>query len=529
MQEELQKQVAALGDVLHQEKPDPQQASAQLDKVLDAERQIKKTQLEFALSVRNKLTPEQQAKAKDLRVRLASEGRRQPADAPRDRSARGDAAPGGDIDRDKVRALFEKSQNGEKLTDDEQAYLNRAKAVLQRGQEPRRGAAPGGDIDWEKARTLYQKSENGEKLTDEEQKYLDRAKAVRQSGQEPRGEAPQPGRQQRGDAPDAGRQQRGQGRMAGRPPITGQDSTGLVPLTQLKGDQKYKDMDGGLYGAGSNQPPQTQLKAALAASAKTVRLDEQGNPSPQGKVVLMSIGMSNTTMEFSRFKQIADADPAKSSSLLIVDGAQGGKDAAAWANTDGSNSNPTWEEADHRLKSAGATPQQVQVIWIKQALAGPSRLGDFPEHAKALQKDVETILTVAKSRYPNLKLAYLSSRIYAGHAVTMLNPEPFAYEGAFAMRGVIQDQVNGEASLNADPAKGQVKAPVVLWGPYLWADGVKGREGDDLVYRREDLGPDGTHPSESGRQKVADLLLKFFKSDPTSVSWFVKSSGEASR
>ncbi len=36
---------------------------------------------------------------------------------------------------------------------------------------------------------------------------------------------------------------------------------------------------------------------------------------------------------------------------------------------------------------------------------------------------------------------------------------------------------------------------------------------------------DGTHPSPSGRQKVADLLLKFFKSDPTASPWFTKLGG----
>ena len=42
--------------------------------------------------------------------------------------------------------------------------------------------------------------------------------------------------------------------------------------------------------------------------------------------------------------------------------------------------------------------------------------------------------------------------------------------------------------------KTDLAAPIILWGPYLWADGVKGREGDKLVYTREDLAADGTHP-----------------------------------
>jgi len=242
--------------------------------------------------------------------------------------------------------------------------------------------------------------------------------------------------------------------------------------------------------------------------------------------VLLSIGMSNTTQEFSRFKQIADDDPAKSPKLVVVDGAQGGKDAAAWTSgTEKDGNNPVWEETDRRLEAAGVSAPQVQVVWIKQALIQQGRHGEFPQHAKVLQRELATILNLAKSRYPNVRLAYLSSRIYAGYAVTQLNPEPYAYEGAFSVRWVIEDQIKGEPNLNYDPAKGEVKAPLVLWGPYLWADGTKGRKSDDLTYRREDLGPDGTHPSNSGRQKVAEQLLKFFKSDPTAKPWFAKVDG----
>jgi hypothetical protein len=56
----------------------------------------------------------------------------------------------------------------------------------------------------------------------------------------------------------------------------------------------------------------------------------------------------------------------------------------------------------------------------------------------------------------------------------------------------------------------------------LWADGEKGRKAGDLAYKREDYREDGTHPTDSGRQKVAEQLLRFFTSDPTAVPWFVK-------
>jgi hypothetical protein len=66
-----------------------------------------------------------------------------------------------------------------------------------------------------------------------------------------------------------------------------------------------------------------------------------------------------------------------------------------------------------------------------------------------------------------------------------------------------------------------VKAPLLLWGPYLWADGTTPRAADNLVYERNDLADDGTHPSEKGRDKVARLMLHFFKNDDLAKSWFM--------
>lgn len=100
--------------------------------------------------------------------------------------------------------------------------------------------------------------------------------------------------------------------------------------------------------------------------------------------------------------------------------------------------------------------------------------------------------------------------------------EAFAYESAFAVRWLIQDQMKGEAGLNFNPKQGEVKAPLLLWGPYLWADGTTPRKDNKLSYSREDMAGDGTHPSQSGKDKVAGLLLDFLKNDSLAKSWFVR-------
>jgi hypothetical protein len=139
----------------------------------------------------------------------------------------------------------------------------------------------------------------------------------------------------------------------------------------------------------------------------------------------------------------------------------------------------------------------------------------------SFKKDLVADVQNLHDKFPNLKIVYLSSRIYGGWAVTPTSPEPHAYEGAFAFKWLLADQIADNPELNYDPLKGKVRAPWLEWGPYLWADGVKGRKDRQVAWERDDFGADGTHPSTKGREKVANLLLAFLRKDPTSRPWFL--------
>jgi len=300
------------------------------------------------------------------------------------------------------------------------------------------------------------------------------------------------------------------------PKFNNRPTTGLKPLDEMSAEDRYQGEDGGLYGGGKNEPPAAHAAAAKKATNQIVPRDAAGTPSPNGKIGLVSISMSNATQEYSRFKQIADADPRKSSNVAIVDCAQGGQAMAEWVDPQ----SRAWQTADQRLVSSGVSPAQVQVVWIKLANKGPN--GTLENHGRTLERDTLAVIHNTKQRFPNLQIAYLGSRIYGGYTQSRLNPEPQAYEGAFVVRWMIQDQAKGNPELNYDADRGLVKAPVLLWGPYFWADGTTPRKSDGLVYERSDLAGDGTHPSESGRKKVAGLMLRFFTTDASAKSWFVK-------
>lgn len=356
-------------------------------------------------------------------------------------------------------------------------------------------------IDWNKATQLYNKKKNNGQLTPEEQDYLQKAIQARQKGQGP-------GNKENNNA------QAGPGANAGPKTVEG-----VAPLTELTG--AYKGEDGGLYGKGSNDPPVAQKKLAEEATKRIQPLDDKGNPSSSGKIVLLSIGMSNTSMEFQAFMKNEEDDKDKNPNVVLINGAQGGMTADRWT-PNAATGTKTWDTVEGKFKEAGVTAKQVQVVWLKQAIAQPATKGEFPGHAKYLKDSLVELVKFAKEHYPNLQVIYLSSRIYAGYATTALNPEPYAFESGFSVRWLILDQINSNKELNCDAAKGEVKAPVLLWGPYLWGNGLTPRKSDALAWNKDDFGKDGTHPNMPGMEKAAKILVDFFKTNPNTGNWYLK-------
>ncbi len=285
------------------------------------------------------------------------------------------------------------------------------------------------------------------------------------------------------------------------------------------GAQSYEGCPGGLYPGGKNERPAAHETAGLALAAQVRPLNENGEAAANGQIVLLSIGMSNASQVFSSFKTIADRDPRKNPRVVVVDGAQDGMTAGRVQDPESvQGGREYWTTIDRRLAAAGVAPPQVQVVWIKQADSEPDT--GFPEYALSLAVALARIVRVLPQRYPNVKLAYLSSRSYAGYAATTLNPEPYAYESGFSVKWLIEEQIRGAPDLRFDKMDGRRGAPWLSWGPYLWANG-RSANASGISYDPADFGPDGTHPSPLGRRKQANALLLFLKTDSTARTWFI--------
>src|SRR5438876_1422473 len=281
-------------------------------------------------------------------------------------------------------------------------------------------------------------------------------------------------------------------------------SIDLTPLTDL-GSAQYLGFAGGLYPNEKNSPPSANEEAGVALGATVQPLDKDGKLSPSGKIAMISIGMSNTSQQFSQFIQLAEADARKNPSLVMIDAALNGAAATDIAVPFGEY----WTHVDRQLQRRELSAAQVQVAWLKTALARDPR--GFPENARLLQRALRSIVEILRTKFPQLKLVYVSSRTYGGYSQSDLSPEPVAYESAFAVKWLIEERIN-----TPSPDR---SIPWVSWGPYLWADGLTPRS-DGLIWERSDFEPDGVHTSPQGALKVATMLFEFFQRDTAARRWF---------
>jgi hypothetical protein len=307
-------------------------------------------------------------------------------------------------------------------------------------------------------------------------------------------------------------------------------------LTDLAANQ-YRGFQGGLYPSGSNTVPTDHAAEGRRRAALVQPRALDGQPSPNGRIVLLSIGMSNTTQEFCAAggyttcdawtfvgQARADADVDRQR-LELLNGARGGQTAAAWM----SATSPEYDRIrDSGLAPLGLSERQVQIVWVKIANAGPTvRLPAANADAFTLAAQHGSVIRALQMRYPNLQLVFLSSRIYAGFATTALNPEPYAFESGLAVKWVIESQIaqvrgtQPTVPVAAGTLDYRTGLPWIAWGPYLWADNAQKPRSDGLFWVREDFQSDGTHPARSGEEKVGRQLLEFFKTSPFTRCWFV--------
>lgn len=306
------------------------------------------------------------------------------------------------------------------------------------------------------------------------------------------------------------------------------------PITDLGTGMYLQQFQGGLYAGGTNIPIAMYDSLGINYTKNIKLLNTSGVESSTGKIVLLSIGPSNAAMEWCAnisttttipctswsFIGKASSDAAvRKQTLRIFNGAMYGQDNTTWDDINDSNYNIV----NSRLVSAGLSPNQVQIIWLKIVNKQPvSSLPEQTADAYNLLQSTGNVIRTLKIKYPNLQQIFISPRIYGGYAKVALNPEPYAYETAFAVKWIIQSYITELQTGVSNPIVGPLPQNVFIsWGPYMWANGTVARS-DGLRWMSSDFQADGTHPNTSGQNKAASLLLTFFKTSNYTKCWFLK-------
>src|SRR5262249_22543215 len=114
------------------------------------------------------------------------------------------------------------------------------------------------------------------------------------------------------------------------------DTSKLKPLDEL-GKEQYQGFQGGFYPDGKNERPAAHEKAGLELAKKIQPLDGDGKPSANGKIVILSVGMSNTSQSSQGFMKALEGEQGKNPHVQFVNGAVGGMTAAAIQNPEDGN------------------------------------------------------------------------------------------------------------------------------------------------------------------------------------------------
>jgi hypothetical protein len=296
----------------------------------------------------------------------------------------------------------------------------------------------------------------------------------------------------------------------------------------------------GYYYDGSNTPPpaHADLGALLTKAIEPVATDGSPlDPALGGRTVFLSMGFSNTNGKWC-LRGSVDGVTCNAWSFMGRWRAnslmrQPGDGLQVFNGTTKGGTTPKWDDpADQEyeniamaLAAQGLSPYQVQVMYVE--IVNPNPMISLPDPNADMYRLIVgggNQMRAMKVRYPNLLMAFVSPRDYAGYSKGTLSREPFAYESAFAVKWLIQAQITQLATGVIDSLAGDLSlavAPWLTWGPYTWATSTP--RGDGLFWNPSHYDAnDGVHFSKSGEIKAANFMIGWFASSPFSACWLLR-------
>lgn len=304
-----------------------------------------------------------------------------------------------------------------------------------------------------------------------------------------------------------------------------------IPLTELGSNLYLNRYSGGLFPGGTNTMPSAHATAGLSKSSLIQQRNSSGTATTtNGVIVMLSIGMTNTNLEFGQFETAVRTTLSGNRNVVVINGASGSEQyVTAWDQTSDTQYSRILSTL---LTPRGLAESQVQAVWMKLAISSPtsSLASSTTPDAYTLKATLGHVVRTLKSRYPNLQQVFFSSRSYAGYTSSAVNPEPYAYESGFAVKWLIEAQINQMDTGTVDSQAGNLNydngtAPWISWGPYIWANGTT-TSTDGVSWSQSDFQSNGLNVSTAGANKIRDELTEFFDNSPY-TSWYSASTSLA--
>ncbi len=354
---------------------------------------------------------------------------------------------------------------------------------------------------------------------------------------------------------------------------TNQLFTSATPLTDFALGQLYQGAyHGHLYPNDQDVDSGPHDADGQAIAKSLVPLDLNGNPSPDGKIVMVTMGPSNWTEEMCTAtpitpstgtdicdpntffdqaeKQMTTLFPGKmlNPNLLLVNCAKGGAFIDNWLDITSTYWTACEDGPNGDIMNAYHTSQaQVQIVAFMDddkggtgTLSGatcppnPSFANGDP-NACVYEFNLGNWVRLVKQQFPNLRMIFLQSRPYAGYA----SKEPLPYETGFSVKWLIEAQIDQRNGAGIDPLAGDLSysvngapavAPWLGWAAYTWGPGPIPRA-DGNTWPGGNFAFDGVHPSKCnyaspwtycGRGHDAHLMMEFYTSSAYTTPWFLQ-------
>jgi hypothetical protein len=296
------------------------------------------------------------------------------------------------------------------------------------------------------------------------------------------------------------------------------DTALLVPLVDLQTDTYY-GFQGGLYPGGFNDMPSAHADSGLAIAQSIMPINFDGEvDTTYGKVVMIGLGNASAGKSFNKFIGAYLDEGYTDSCFKIVNACMeiySLNDMIAPIADD-----VYWKDVNDFLQADNLKKKQVSIVWL-QAVALKDTLLTPADYIDTITSTYVSIIRELKSQFINLKQIYISGLHYGGYTDSSAihfnaYAEPAPYFNDFAIKAAIAAQINGDTLLNYSGE--DAEAAWVAWGPNFWADGRNLRAYDNLRWLCPgdfDTDQNGFLLSGTGQQKVADRLLGFFTTAPT--------------